>query len=195
MSERRNLQIIIPDSDSESESTTIECEEPIHEKEEDAKTKQQRLAREARIADMDMTIKIHHLLVARETLQQRGQPILFHVESGRSNESKLYAWYPTGPEEQRTMVLDIFYVMLADRAQVDNLRILTDCFIGLLATNSKLQAAKESAQQLLTECFGSYQLGTIKRVIRPYEETQRKYGDVDFYLVPQRVQTYTLLAR
>ena len=188
MSVRPTREIII--CDSESESDTIECEEPSQQKEQ-----QLQLAREAKIADLDPMIKAHHLLAARETIQQRGQPILFNVESGRNGGTDLYAWYPVGSEEQRTMVLDIFYTMLVDKAQVDNLRTLTDCFIGSLLITSKMEAAKEAARGLLTECFGTYQLGTVKRVIRPYEETQRKSGDVNFYLIPQRVQSYTLLGR
>lgn len=162
---------------------------------EEQRLKEEKLERERKVANLDLTVKISHLLAVRETLKPAKQPILFYVESLNNANTTVYAWFPLGDESQRTMVLDVFFMMLLDKDQRDNLRTLTACFIGVLLNNSTMDGAKEVARTLLTQCFGSYKLGTLKRVIRAHEQGDRKSGEIDFYLLPRGLDCYTLLAR
>ena len=147
------------------------------------------------IEKMPLDIRTNHRLAVQYSIAHPNEPILFLVSSVNTSENNQYAWYPPGDIDLSALLLDTLYVTLREPAQLDQHCILVQCFIGLLLVTSKMDLAKEAAKQLLTECFGTHQLGRIKRVIRPADCCDKAIGEIDFYLLPQRLQCYSLLRK
>ena len=146
------------------------------------------------IKSIPLDVHVNHLLAVRHSLSKRSEPILLNVQA-RCGDTSLYAWYPSGGEDACTKVLNLLYVMLGNESQHENHRTLVDCFIGILLVTSKMDAARDAARTLLTECFGTHQLGTMKRVIRPVDLCERGSLEIDVYLLPQRLASYYWLGR
>ena len=146
------------------------------------------------IEQMPIESRANHLLAIRNALEHSNEPLLCNI-IWTNGEHALYAWYPSAEEDVCRRALDILCVTLSNASELDNHRTLVDCFLGLLHNNSKMSTAKEAARTLLTECFGAYQLGVVKRVIRPADQRERQYGELDFYLLPQKSICYTWLGR
>ena len=148
---------------------------------------------DALIQGMPIEVRAGHLIAVQHSLAHKEEPILFYIDSSKG--SALYAWYPTSDKEVSARVLDFLYVTLSQSSERENHRTLVDALIGILLQTSSIKVAKESCVTLLKVCFGTDKLGQMKRVIRPCDLRERKYGELDFYLLPQRLNCYTWLGR
>lgn len=145
-------------------------------------------------AKIPLEITINHMLAVRHSLLHPDDPIIFNIERVTTGSSAFYAWYPVD-EGTCKKVLDILYATLMEPSQHENHSTIVECLVGILLVTSKMDIAKEVARTLLTECFGTYKLGTMKRVIRPIDQCERAPLEIDCYLLPQKLSTYSWLGR
>lgn len=144
-----------------------------------------------------LSIRINHQLVVHHSIKNKDEPILFHVESELGSDTKLYIWHPTYDEKVAMKVLDLLHATLVPNSikMVELHRTLVQSLITMLLNTSELGSKRNKAQLLLTDYFGTHKLGSMKQVVRPSDLRKQRSGEIDFYLLPLRLNAYTWLGQ
>ena len=170
------------------------------------KTKQQEEEEEEAVEDLPLIAKARHILniqqANKRNVAQQYEPILFQVEY-ECNGSLQFAWWPPlGDVELPMKVLNTLYETLCFKKHATNdrheHRLLVDALVYSLTREAAAGGGsvnvkrKEESTALLTQYFGTNELGQMKRVIYPDQEDEEKPSSrfLSFYSLPAQVSCY-----
>lgn len=156
------------------------------------------LVKRVEMSTRQMAIEVvaHHIVSVDDSLanKDKGQPILFRL-IGR-NETCTYAWWPLD-KDIAISVLNTLYVtqVYEEHGEENKLehRTLVESLINLLANQLDSLTEREEARHLMILYFGTYNLGTMKKVYFHSDNSGKKIGEIDFYLLPVKMASYACL--
>lgn len=138
---------------------------------------------------MAIEVVAHHIVSVNDSFTKK-EPILFHLIA--NEEKRTYAWWPL--EKQIAIdVLDTLYVTYVYEEDKQEHRTLVKQMINLLTHQLNTLKEREEARHLLELYFGTHKLGTLQRVHFHGDDRERQIGEVDFYLLPVKMASYTWL--
>lgn len=153
---------------------------------------------EASLSMLDIGVVANHIIAVTDALALakvgNGQPILFRIVTAEDDTEETYAWWPLLKDESlkvlNTLYATLVYDAHASQRKLEH-RTLVDAMVGLLSGQMDGMEQRNQAKALLASYFGTHELGSIKKVHFPFQGGSRQIGEIDVYLLPVKMATYT----